>query len=1197
MRKMFKLLILTMLTFFAFNFNHVIADVLDGESINEATEQMNVLDQSNSEVEVKADTETVKAENENKEQVLDTPVVEETKAEETKTEETDNTTREAEVPTEEPAPTKDAGEPEPTVTPQVIIHFKDERQNKVTYDYIDKATNHGKTLKITDLKVGIGDVKKDYLISDGIIYQIEGYYLPDGTKLSSSPVTVGEVKISQNPIASNACGVYISTGKELTTVTEFVITIKWTERTQHKVTVNVIDSRNNNTIKTLTTKELAGYNTTSTLKNMFSTITDDFQIISDTEITTFKGFYTAAKGGDKIDKNYTPGGDYSSLKVLASTSDGATPSAYTLKLEAADSMSTDEEVNIYVQWDIEEIEQPQVTEHTVTVKVIDTRNNKTTSFTTTNTSESAEGMDLKSMVPEIGEDFKIVTEDAIYTFAGFYTTSGDAKASGVLIDKNFTPGELYPELSELYATSDATTPASYYLYAKALSTLAEDPTINVYIRWNEEDVTPDEPGEPEEPTVEPKVTISFVDTRDNSTLETTLVTTPEDTQSQYVTLATLVPGLTYNSAEKYYSMTVKNEDGTEDLYIFRGFFTAEENGVQIDRDFKPGTDYPELADFRSLSAATAAGNYKFFAKAIKTLDVEKGYNVYLLWDVYPTRTITINYYDVKPDKDPVIVETITRKITPKTSWNSLTTIDQVFGENDSNRPYTGVNNPNDNTETDKQNKNITYTFIGWYDAATNGVKIENGYVLSGVYAKVLAQMPLPAGTTIKKRVVGDTLYEISFGTLYGNQIDGDYELNFYAYWEAEEGTYLKIQNLNYINEYGRTSWSNHSSADGYSHRYDNPKDTATHQFLYWKVYDENDKEYDGVEYRDGARFTFDFHNPVQEPGHVTELTGKAWWKAVVTLNLYDGKTLLGTNSLFDSISISDVLEKDPEKFGYEFLGWVDADGKEVTEKTFKANKPDVNPEVKVVNLYANWKQIKRDITVSKEWDDRDDENKIRPDSVTVNLMNGEEKVDTIVLSDENEWTYTFTVVKFDTEKEIQYTVKEEEIKGYTPKVTGDMEKGFVITNTHVPTRDVTVNKVWDDKDNYNGKRPETVMIILLADGEEVNSTLLSEENGWTYTFEGLEKYNGNSEIKYTIDEVEVEDYWVEVTGDMEKGFTVTNSYFGEGGNDDPGTEPEPEPETTPSSNPKTGDNIYNYITLLLISLAGLIKFSKSYLNN
>jgi hypothetical protein len=38
MRKLFKLLILTTLTFFAFNFNHVIADVLDGESINEASD-------------------------------------------------------------------------------------------------------------------------------------------------------------------------------------------------------------------------------------------------------------------------------------------------------------------------------------------------------------------------------------------------------------------------------------------------------------------------------------------------------------------------------------------------------------------------------------------------------------------------------------------------------------------------------------------------------------------------------------------------------------------------------------------------------------------------------------------------------------------------------------------------------------------------------------------------------------------------------------------------------------------------------------------------------------------------------------------------------------------------------------------------------------------------------------------------------
>ena len=54
---------------------------------------------------------------------------------------------------------------------------------------------------------------------------------------------------------------------------------------------------------------------------------------------------------------------------------------------------------------------------------------------------------------------------------------------------------------------------------------------------------------------------------------------------------------------------------------------------------------------------------------------------------------------------------------------------------------------------------------------------------------------------------------------------------------------------------------------------------------------------------------------------------------------------------------------------------------------------------------------------------------------------------------------------------------------------------------------------------------------------------------------------------------------------MDTVFVVTNSYYGTGG-DEP-----------PSDNPKTGDNIYFYISMLLISLIGLVKYTKSYVKN
>ena len=55
---------------------------------------------------------------------------------------------------------------------------------------------------------------------------------------------------------------------------------------------------------------------------------------------------------------------------------------------------------------------------------------------------------------------------------------------------------------------------------------------------------------------------------------------------------------------------------------------------------------------------------------------------------------------------------------------------------------------------------------------------------------------------------------------------------------------------------------------------------------------------------------------------------------------------------------------------------------------------------------------------------------------------------------------------------------------------------------------------------------------------------------------------------------------------MENGFVVTNTHFGSGGDDTP-----------PDGNPKTGDSVFTYIAMLLISLFGLIKLSYVYVKN
>lgn len=154
------------------------------------------------------------------------------------------------------------------------------------------------------------------------------------------------------------------------------------------------------------------------------------------------------------------------------------------------------------------------------------------------------------------------------------------------------------------------------------------------------------------------------------------------------------------------------------------------------------------------------------------------------------------------------------------------------------------------------------------------------------------------------------------------------------------------------------------------------------------------------------------------------------------------------------------------------------------------------------------------------------------------------------------------------------------VTGYYEEVKQQEIDIEMVNNYSTETRNITVQKVWDDKDNYNNLRPKTVTIKLLVDKVVIDTVEIDETVDWTYTWYDLDKYNNGVEINYTVEEKEVPKYDVEITGDMDTVFILTNSYYGEGGD-----------------NPPTGDSIYLYISILLISLIGLIKYTNSYKNN
>lgn len=149
-------------------------------------------------------------------------------------------------------------------------------------------------------------------------------------------------------------------------------------------------------------------------------------------------------------------------------------------------------------------------------------------------------------------------------------------------------------------------------------------------------------------------------------------------------------------------------------------------------------------------------------------------------------------------------------------------------------------------------------------------------------------------------------------------------------------------------------------------------------------------------------------------------------------------------------------------------------------------------------------------------------------------------------------TYTFkiaekagsdTSIKYDTKTVTATVTVADKGKGaLEATVSYDDEKAF--ENTYTPTKtEVPVKKVWKDENNQDGKRPTSVTVKLLADGQDTGKTLeLTEANGWAGSFKDLDADKGGTPIQYTVVEVTVPGYTSEVTGNAASGFTITNSY-------------------------------------------------------
>ena len=243
-------------------------------------------------------------------------------------------------------------------------------------------------------------------------------------------------------------------------------------------------------------------------------------------------------------------------------------------------------------------------------------------------------------------------------------------------------------------------------------------------------------------------------------------------------------------------------------------------------------------------------------------------------------------------------------------------------------------------------------------------------------------------------------------------------------------------------------------------------------------------------------------------------------------------TLNDSNKWTDDKTFSDL---DKSKDGKEIVYTVKAaDVEGYTLETTSDEKTGV------VLKYTHQTET-TNVTASVKWDDTDNQDGKRPESVNLQLKaDNAASGDPVAVNAAGEWKTTWTVAKNKpVATEIAYTVEAAAPEGYKAAVSGTAKEGYVITLSHTPeVVTIPVSAQWNDTDNQDGKRPASVEITLAANGTDSKKVTLTAENEWKASFADLDVYAAGKAISYTVKAAEVENYTSSAAGDN-TGFVVS----------------------------------------------------------
>ena len=261
--------------------------------------------------------------------------------------------------------------------------------------------------------------------------------------------------------------------------------------------------------------------------------------------------------------------------------------------------------------------------------------------------------------------------------------------------------------------------------------------------------------------------------------------------------------------------------------------------------------------------------------------------------------------------------------------------------------------------------------------------------------------------------------------------------------------------------------------------------------------------------------------------------------------IFDGKTVKANENLvkIDTLNAGKVAKL---KVGYvvtqeDIDATIEVNGEKLPKNILniatatdgKTTVTDENEEI----------PVNPDVTIAgtKTWVDNNNLYKTRPESIIVNLMEGNNIIEEQEVRPDakGNWEYKFTKLpKYDeNENIITYFVSENELENYTYEISN--ENHNIVNTIKQETIEVEGTKTWITP--VEDLNTLTATVELYRDNEKIATTTVSGNS--TYKFENLDKYDlSDGHIyNYTVKEVEVEGYTTEQTENNFKNTIVQDS--------------------------------------------------------